>query len=1606
MRRILKKYQEAGETKLTFEEWFKQNAHAHMGDTEKARTMYAQYETTFDTNALKVNSMGTTENGVSVKSMGDGTVIDDGSAFAQSGPKLNQANMKFMSPDAGNLFSAVGDTSWLDVAKAVWETGESFGEYYDYEQPIVNPHKDQELWLNEELKAQGAKPHEYLQTEEQSREYYANKFMDERAAQHPHKYQKVGDFDLDRYNQTGHIPYQGEQLEGDKIENEHSTATTVGYNLNEEGIINDAVNYTTEDAEGNVTTHDLTGVSFGENEGTEPELDEERYGGIPRADDGKEEGPAPLEADYNFINAGGCKGAGCGSDPYKDIGVSAFVGAEGSDLEDALLQAGLKGHIGKTSQSGLGINASGEFGAQTNLMNATEGAFDPELFYKGKVSAGYTGTPMSLGESIYPGANIGGFGEYDSNSGINLGIEGGYGPVTLKGGYNVDTGSPFLGAGLNINFRDGGDIIPIKPHILKSLPKAELGDEIELPDIDIEAPDLDLDLDTGISDAAGDFSFADSFGGDGGGDGFIGPLTEENSLNDISIQNDMDFDGDNLNVGVDATPWGDGVEEPQFNSDGEPMSNLDDRFETPEQEAAYNADMPEDGEYEPINAEIVDDEQTPGGDTEQQDQPPPPEEDDFDEEEYEESERQEDRENRKMDRKEKRANRKPFRHTKVGQTFEKVGSGLVRIAKPLNRLLQQKEERKRRREMRKAYLSDNMYEATEADLSGSKGDYDTNTGIFRPDDKVIARMGRYGTEMSKASTGLESNITDYNQWQDLHNKYDSDNSHQYTDQEWNELMYPHDDIYWHDDFTNEDRAMTNKIFGKDAWVRSDAPEVTPVTDYYNTYQSPTGDWDSDVEYYKYNPIDGNPNWNQAQYDNHGNWGSSENYSNWAGGRKRYKPENDYKGYYSDQVYGFEEPLNFNEEQLETIFNTSYSPRYIDRKGKFNRKEDRYINSHRDDYLALKDIFEESAGQELDPMQVHDIYRSMNYGAQREGSWIDPSVPTRSRYNMDDYAFGEYDNYMNEMNPQDEEFVYDESNELDVEPIAEEEETVDILNRPREKAISLEKRNVEEIPTEVSNNLPVRGNQQEVVEEEIVEEPVEENAAFHPHDTNEDGTVDRWEAKAAKRAAMFAREGGSLPKAQNGYEQEDVEYYSDVWDLSKNKTKKILNQFPDMNFETDTIIHASDPSIRAQNSILQMNAMNAGIESYDWLDQYRTDDTLYRSFSLPVDENGDLIKLHEGGDLGMHNHDAQEVGYTTVPKEEIDYKKMNENYEEEFDFIKAWQESEMAKEMLSRPGGVSEEEAEFILKHRLENLRDLNVDFINKDNSSSATAKRGEGKITFYPGAIDPDTMGYKQGISGHEISHASNRPVNYWGRAGMDKWVEDGLINVWQFIKPGGSTNKNPIGTLEDEYFTNLPNEDNYFQIPGTDNDSKYHRGSKRLISDQDENQMFKRIDLDLVEESPYDDKYLNYVGNPTEVLSRLDSFRTINYLRNGEGEEGYYNPLEQKITEEQYYKLLEENDPAIMDNLKDLKLLYQDKDIIWMINNLADPNKVENIFKDPEEQRMFENMNEEDQAEFEVSQNVRYGGSFYKSGGEAEIDINQYKELIAAGADLEITQS
>jgi len=80
----------------------------------------------------------------------------------------------------------------------------------------------------------------------------------------------------------------------------------------------------------------------------------------------------------------------------------------------------------------------------------------------------------------------------------------------------------------------------------------------------------------------------------------------------------------------------------------------------------------------------------------------------------------------------------------AAQTYSKVSNMAIDVAKPLTKILRQRNERKQKQAMfENAYLADNMFAATDADTSGNKGNYDPNTGIFRPDDKVVA-----GTTMS------------------------------------------------------------------------------------------------------------------------------------------------------------------------------------------------------------------------------------------------------------------------------------------------------------------------------------------------------------------------------------------------------------------------------------------------------------------------------------------------------------------------------------------------------------------------------------------------------------------------------------------------------------------------------------------------------------------------------------------------------------------------------------------------------------------------------------------------------------------------------------------
>ena len=57
-----------------------------------------------------------------------------------------------------------------------------------------------------------------------------------------------------------------------------------------------------------------------------------------------------------------------------------------------------------------------------------------------------------------------------------------------------------------------------------------------------------------------------------------------------------------------------------------------------------------------------------------------------------------------------------------------------------------------------------MYASRDADLSGSKGDYDVNTGIFRAEDKLpTIRQGKYGAELSSYLTFAKNGGSFFNE---------------------------------------------------------------------------------------------------------------------------------------------------------------------------------------------------------------------------------------------------------------------------------------------------------------------------------------------------------------------------------------------------------------------------------------------------------------------------------------------------------------------------------------------------------------------------------------------------------------------------------------------------------------------------------------------------------------------------------------------------------------------------------------------------------------------------------------------------------------------------
>ena len=105
--------------------------------------------------------------------------------------------------------------------------------------------------------------------------------------------------------------------------------------------------------------------------------------------------------------------------------------------------------------------------------------------------------------------------------------------------------------------------------------------------------------------------------------------------------------------------------------------------------------------------------------------------------------------------------------SKAAQTYTKISDMAIDISKPITKIAANLNEKKQKANMmNNAYLADNLFAATDADTSGNKGNYDPNTGLFRPDDKVIVGTtgsARFGGSFYKSGGAIDIDMNTYKQ---------------------------------------------------------------------------------------------------------------------------------------------------------------------------------------------------------------------------------------------------------------------------------------------------------------------------------------------------------------------------------------------------------------------------------------------------------------------------------------------------------------------------------------------------------------------------------------------------------------------------------------------------------------------------------------------------------------------------------------------------------------------------------------------------------------------------------------------------------------------------
>jgi hypothetical protein len=227
-----------------------------------------------------------------------------------------------------------------------------------------------------------------------------------------------------------------------------------------------------------------------------------------------------------------------------------------------------------------------------------------------------------------------------------------------------------------------------------------------------------------------------------------------------------------------------------------------------------------------------------------------------------------------------------------------------------------------------------------------------------------------------------------------------------------------------------------------------------------------------------------------------------------------------------------------------------------------------------------------------------------------------------------------------------------------------------------------------------------------------------------------------------------------------------------------------------------------------------------------------------------------------------------------------------NYDEAYKWTSDYMNSPMYKKMLME-SSANTGEFNDINNARWSNFKSIPPLQILPQPEDSP--ERG-GQSWSNTGQIELFPMGFgTKGTDSHEISHSVDRPTIF------NRIIPKSDINYIQ---------KNKAKVLGDsrKYWNNL----------GIEQDPKY----------------FKEF-------------YSDYVGQDTETRARLNS------IRQGAQQNKLYDPFKQKVTPEIYYNKLknfefEKGDKSGFDPMEQLKGVYSDEEIIYMLNHISE-NKKEN---------------------------------------------------------------